>query len=477
MGISPAVETGLFVVVLVGILVVAVLSRRGLLFALGFVLPLMTPRLVIAVGLDWHKLVGPLALAIGLLSTRTGPIGPTRRVAWLGIYATIVTGIWMALEYAVLQRYRLAMWMGLGEAQSFYKMPVQLGTFLTMLAAAPAVPLLARSDADVKASIRGSILGVLTSALFGFALLATTGQGMLASYQTAFFGLDGTRVFRVGGLSGEPKGLGAVLTIVLVYLLSTLLFESKDGENVDGFSPGTRAALVGTLTFGLFMTYSTSAWAGFVGGLVILGALTLLRARTTRATRVVAIVAAAVILIASSSYVLQVAQNRFVDRLFGRSSEVERQKDAFMLQAFEREPWNAVWGYGLGGADLEVVPFLPWNELVFRRPPTAGTTGMKVLGDLGVLGLIAFALLIAGWSRILWKRGDAGGSAFVLAAGFASLFCAHIGLPLLLFLTGARLVLRRASRVRVEPPVHSPGHPSFAAAHVGAPPAAEGSGA
>lgn len=134
---------------------------------------------------------------------------------------------------------------------------------------------------------------------------------------------------------------------------------------------------------------------------------------------------------------------------------MSRQKDLFMLNAFSENPIDVVWGYGAGGADLQAIPFVPAEELLYRRTPTAGTVGMRLLGDFGLLGVLGFGALVVASAVHVRRRQDLEGYAFLLSSWLAVQFMGAVSLSVFLFLAGAylaqardvRLFLRRAPQL------------------------------
>lgn len=434
--LNPAVERVLYLV-LASVLVLSVFGKpRYFLFLLGTTIPLMTPRIDVGIGLDWYKLVGPLAIGAALLNRRRGvTVRETRAhwALWFIVYATVVTGIWMYFEYGVLERYRMAaaLEMGGGIAQNKLKMPVQLGSVLGQATAIFAVPLWARTVDDCRFAIRGVIAGtgasiaagMISYALVGLATVNTQGmQGVLvyADYDVA----------RLGGLSGEPKLLGVVLAVLFVYALALKVF--GEGRRRLGWG-------LGILGLALFATFSTSAWAAVVLGIMVLSVWALLRPVGTRPTALFALAIIGVVTITSVGFVSNVIESRVVGRLFGDSGDLNQQKDLFVFEAFADAPANAIFGFGLGGGDLAVIPYVTWLHLKYRRTPTPGVTVVRFLGDLGTVGLVLLAWLSAMWARFLQRSGDRAGAVFAVAGLVTALLGSLIGFTVYVYVAGALL--------------------------------------
>lgn len=450
--LSPAVQSGLFAFLLVCVLVAAFVRRSAFLFMAGFLIPLMTPRLNLVIGVDWYKVLGPVA---GMLWIVRGSRGRNLRprelnlLSWWLLYCTVVSIAWMVVEYTVLHRYWLAEAMGLGAGQSVFKMPVQLASFIVVGMCAWIVPWHAEREKDIESALRGMAWGIGTSVTFGVLLLLLTGRGMLSpGERRGIIEVGSTEVGRVGGLTGEPKMLGAVLVIGIVTLLCRLTFKRT--------SP-TRRWEIGFLVLfaaGLFATYSTSAWVALGVGLTVLLYLAIRFFQYSRTHRLIAAVLVALSLGATTPTFWNALEERLTGRLIGDRSELARQKDNFLWEALDDKPIHGIWGFGFGGTDLEVIPYVPASERAYRRTPTAAVTGMRLLGDTGVVGLLGLIGLLLVWSRRLRALGDPEASAFVVAGGAAALSCSINALPCFLFIAGAywvRTKLRSASKEEPRP--------------------------
>lgn len=434
--LPPIVERVLYAGVVFALILTALTSTRRFLFLLGFVIPLMTPRIDLGVGLDWYKIVGPIAIGLSVLNRRGG-VGLRRSKAswaWTFIaYVVVVSTVWMFFEYTYLERYRLAaaMELGGGIAQNRLKMPVQLGSVLGQILAIFAVPLWARTKDEARAAVNGVVVGVGLSASLGVLAWLTTGVGTINTPSTlGVMAYTDYNVTRIGGLSGEPKLLGMSLALPLVYFLGRQVF----GE-------GTRrvALTTGVLGLGLFATFSTSGWIAVAGGLVTLLILVLLRPSGARFS-VLAVMLGVILTVGTSvGFVGQMVESRIVDRLSGDSSDLDQQKDIYVFRALKDEPQNAVFGYGLGGGDFAVIPYIEWIHLKYRRTPTPGVTGVRILGDLGIMGLLLMAWTAFRWGRHLHLMGDRPGSVFAIVGLVTVMLGSLIGVTIYFFLMGALL--------------------------------------
>ncbi|MEZ4223832.1 MAG: O-antigen ligase family protein [Polyangiaceae bacterium] len=443
--LSPVAELGIFILMFVTLCASAFFSVRWFLFGLGFVLPLMLPRLEVGVGLDWYKLVGPLAIVLGVLARARGVgLGRSFLKPFLFViaYAMVVSAVWMFIEYNFLERYRLAaaMEMGGGIAQYRYKMPVQLGSFLGQVLAIFAVPLWARNALQARTAILGVLFGCSVSAGSGAVHAVLRGSGTVNTAEmTAALSIGEVDVNRLGGLSGEPKLLGACLAVVLVYLLARQLFgaAAQSRRNLALFLAGSLA---------LFWTYSTSAWAAATLGIATTVILSLRLAKPSRLATVLVLAGIAATAAVSVGVVASILDSRVTDRVFGEQNELGLQKDVYVLEAFRDNPWDALFGYGLGGGDFAAIPYVEWLHLKYKRTPTAGVTIVRILGDLGVVGVSMIVGIGFWWRRRALKaRKVMAEAAFIVGGLLAALFCSLIALSLYFYLAGACLALAALS--------------------------------
>jgi len=433
--LSPVAQAILFGLAGIALAALAALGRtKAFLFACGFLVPLVVPKLSLGISVEWNKIIGPLALALCVLRRRAPASGRALR-SWAPFfgYTIAVSTVWMFFEYNSLHRYHLAEQLDLGEAQGFYKMPVQLGSFLGQMLTVLVVPAWASRKSDALVGLKGLISGTLFSAGVGVLHFLVTGQGTLTFAsehgQIAIGSLD---LSRLGGISGEPKRLGACLVVLVVLGFCHWLFGR--GAEQKRFSRSSLLALLG-----LIATFSTSAWAGLVAAILAAAGIGLVRAPRTRVAWLVASLAALALLGASTTLATEVVQKRFTDRLFGDSSRLSEQKDNYVLRAMADEPGVVLTGYGLGGGDLEALPYISWEEAAYKRTPTPGTTGVRLLGDLGVAGLLILGWVVHRSAKRFYAHEFTPVGAFVAVGFVAVMFCSMIALSSYLFAFGAVL--------------------------------------
>ncbi|MBX3181898.1 MAG: hypothetical protein KIT72_11445 [Polyangiaceae bacterium] len=446
------IESGLFIGYFVALLVTAAVRPTAFLFLLGAALPLIVPRLNIGVGVDWFKIIGPLAIGLAVIRRGSGGVVRESRASlalWLVVYAAIVSLVWMYFEYTVLERYRFAAAMeaGTGAAQTTLKMPVQFVSMLGQFLAVLAVPLWARRASDCRAALLGLACGVLTSVLAGGVYWLGTGLAtVLTTGDAGVLPYAGLSIPRLGGLSGEPKSLGSVAALLLIYVVAERFYRSSLSLSRPWWLPA--------LLLVVFLTFSTSAWSAVVLGLMGVVVLSLIWGGGRQLVILFGVVGATVVLASSVGFIVDLVEARLIQRIFG-DGDFEQQKDLYVFWVFMDQPLHSIFGFGFGGADLAVTPYMEWLHLKYKRTPTPGVTGVRLLGDLGLVGLTLLFALAMRWARVLSGRRDRAAAAFVVGGLAACLAGADIGLGTYFFMVGAVLagaaLERRSARHHASP--------------------------
>lgn len=199
--------------------------------------------------------------------------------------------------------------------------------------------------------------------------------------QFAAFQVMGESIYRPGSLIGEPKGLG-VISLVWISAMLALYMERKA-------TPRMKWAMVVSV-IALFFTFSTSAWAGFIGAISI--ALWTARRRfSTRFTRVLLpvfllifslIIGDVVGLLPEEQSLASLVQERTVMREYlADLAEIEA------MRVLGDHPEMLLWGAGLGGMTFYIAENLGGSDIVLF--PNTGL--LAYFCDMGFIGI---ALLI-----------------------------------------------------------------------------------
>ncbi len=440
--LSPLSESTLFALCFGTLIALAFLNRRRFLFGVGFMLPMMVPRLTLAVGVDWYKVLGPMAIGLAILARPNG-VGIQRSGAklfwWFIGYTSLLTLVWIWAEYGWLQRYRFAFAMGLSGAQAEYKMPVQLGSFLGQILILFAVPLWAKTLEDAWGAVWGFLSGTLFSSLAGFVSMLVLGAGTLnVDPVRGTFEVDGNTIRRLGGLSGEPKFLAA--SIVSVVLFGVTQWAFGDAR----LRPKMRViAFFGLIA--LFLTYSASAFGGMALGLLVFAAFLIRYLRGTQIASAIVVGGALTLAVSSTALLSGAVQEAIYDKIFSDQTDLGELKDAYVFYAYEDNPEYIPVGFGVGGGDLAVMPYVDYVHLKYERTPTPSFTGTRLLGDLGLAGISILWANVIAWALALRRSGRLGLSVFTVSAASAIMLTSMVGLSGFLFLVGAALCIRQLS--------------------------------
>jgi hypothetical protein len=215
-----------------------------------------------------------------------------------------------------------------------------------------------------------------------------------AQTRTLFFGRDVevanayTSFFRVTSLFKDPSLYGRYLVVPIAVLLVAILV--RRGRTIDWI---VATGLIAFLFAGLYFSYSQSS---FVALFVVTFAVAVIG--VDRRTRIVLLTCAlAATLVAAGAAGAAIGGRSAKDVTSGRSRLVE-----VTLDAFTERP---VAGVGIGGQPRAS------SEIVKKGSPSRNashTTPLTVLAELGVIGFVLYAWLLAatGWALYLIARND-----------------------------------------------------------------------
>jgi hypothetical protein len=285
--------------------------------------------------------------------------------------------------------------------------------------AATLVPLRAKTPTQAWAIVNGYLAGCATSVLAGALMYVTIGKAWNGESEVALG--EGVSVSRLGGLSGEPKMLGAWLVVAL--LLTNLRFAGARTVAQQQFW------FLAFLFFGgaLFFTFSTSSYLALATAMVFLGVASVTRG--LRSGRVlllpVMVVLAGVVGMGATDVGRGVFERRIAERLWDRPKYLVARKEDFTRLIMQEKPWFAATGYGLGGADLEATWQMSYNTMFSKqlrivKTPTPMQSGLRLFGDLGLIGLVLWGFAVFDWYRTIRRDRALGFVADTLLAIFAA---------------------------------------------------------
>ncbi len=386
----------------------------------GFVLPLYFPGMELGVSVRWYLVLGPFILGLWfLLGNQPKHLGVLQRFWPLLVWASAISLVWAIAEYGLLQRYRHAMLLGLGPGQTVYKMPVQYLSFVLPALAAVIVPLRARSANQAWAIVDGFMFGCATSVVGGILMFLTTGRAWNGESEVQIG--EEIALSRLGGLSGEPKMLGAWL--VLAILLANLRFSAARNVAQRQFW----FAVFAFFGAALFFTFSTSSYLALAVSMAVLTVAGLARGLSSRGALILPMVVFLVGIVGTAATDVGngVFRRRVAERLWDRPSYLVTRKEDFTRIIMQEKPWFAATGYGLGGGDLEATWQMSYNprfrkQLRVVKTPTPMQSGLRLLGDLGFIGLALWGLAVFSWYRIIRRDRALGSVADTLLAIFAA---------------------------------------------------------
>ncbi len=199
--------------------------------------------------------------------------------------------------------------------------------------------------------------------------------------QHAAFFYNGVNIGRPGSLIGEPKGLGAISLVWMAAML-TVLMEGGMNSKLAG------AFVLSLIT--LFITFSTSAWGGFVSMM----AIALWATRRRMAYRVWRFLVPLLLVFISGWAIVE--RSGLVPEVKGGISSLIRERtidrsdylaDLAEVEAKEviaEHPLIAICGTGLGGMSFYIAERMGGSDIILF--PNTGL--LAYLCDMGVLGVV-----------------------------------------------------------------------------------------
>lgn len=207
--------------------------------------------------------------------------------------------------------------------------------------------------------------------------------------QVAAFQIMGEIIYRPGSLIGEPKGLGGI-SLIWISAMLALYMERKA-------TPRLKWAMVVSV-LALFFTFSTSAWAGFIGMISI----ALWTARWRFSTRLMRILWLVFLLIFSLIIVdvvgLLPEEHSLASLIQERTVMREYLADLAEIEAMwvlSDHPEMLLWGAGLGGMTFYIAENLGGSNIVLF--PNTGL--LAYICDMGIIGISLLILALWGGLR------------------------------------------------------------------------------
>lgn len=409
------------------------------LYLAGFLIPFQSIRLQSFIGLTWMQLIFPLsitAIVVHKKHFRRRDIEGRRWLVLYFVYAFYLTSIRALLDSTSSSPLSLqAAAYGWGPAQSTYRYPVQLLSFIFTWGVLFTGFWFTRERRDVVALIKGYIDACMLNALVGFYLLlayrwhlpwpawvlnpggdlADTARRMLVS------GLGRSVILhRLTGFGGEPKNVAGSLVLAMVLILCLELFSGPDNPVRHG------KLKVSVMMLALFFTFSSSGWLSFfcVGAYLLVTSLLHGKSQVLGYILLVLLILGVVTQFYGVFPVLQdLYEARIVQRLSGglESLSLYEPRDTAAIRYLLQNPLDMVLGQGTGGIDFRIMTDSYLARWVSERDSTVTPSLLltRQVGDLGLVGLVLSILLWWQWSKKLKEAGLLAYRQFLIAGVLA----------------------------------------------------------
>lgn len=422
------------------------------LYLAGFLIPLRSIVFRFYVDFVWMLLVFPLSLAAIVVHKKQVRWQDIEGRRWLVLYfayAFYLTLIRAYLDYTSrAPRYLQAIAYGWGPGQSTYRYPVQFLSFMFAWGLLFTGFWFTRERRDVVALIKGYVNGNLFNALLGFYQLAAYrwylpwptqlemgaphGQDLgSAAGRAQLRGLDmPLAIHRLSGIGGEAKHAATSFVMAIVLLLCLEVLAGKDSPIRHG------KAKLFVLIMALFLTSSTGGWLS----MLCVGAYFLVTSLLRGRSQIVGYVLLGLLVLVVAAQLFggfQTLQDMYEVRLVNRLSggleglsNYEPKDTAFIQYAFTH-PLNMVLGHGTGGIDFWIMTSNYLERWVSERSSTVTPAYLptRLLGDIGLVGLVFLGLLGWQWSKKLEEAGLPAYRQFLIAGALALTFASQMSLP------------------------------------------------
>ena len=446
--------------IVLGLLLVfwAATNTRRFLYAAAFLIPLQGLGIRFFVSLSWYELLVPVAVLgaiVGRKELRARGLPGLKPLLLLLAYAVGLTAVMWYVDWSITGYSQRGLGLGWGTAQSTLRYPVQLLSYLFVWS----MPLIgawyARGEEDVMALINGYINGNVLNIAVGFYQVIALGFGlpwldtMGITFQDRSLSMRTvlTRspftVHRLFGLGGEPKHTAGFAVMAIGLLMVLYLFASSKRVR---FANAKLAALIA----GVILTGSTAGWIALVVVLSYL-AINALIAAKSRLVRLLPVLAGLTIVLAyavsAAGFAMPALQDRFTGRVSGGLLDLIEQepKDAAFVRFAQAEPEDLLLGSGAGGVDFRLIPYTDPGFLTYGATVTPGFFISRLLGDLGVVGLVLALLVWIAWYRCMRDKNRAM-SQYLVVGILALASSVSAALPAYLLLGGGMVAVAARRR-------------------------------
>ncbi len=365
-------------------------------YLIGFLLPLYSLSLRIGIEISLYKVLPLIIILISFLYLRNIIFNPviTKYCMMLFVLFIVTTSIHYYIIYddGFMQD---SVWGGLTDVQAYMHMPIQLLTIILLVSNLFMLRNLIYNEISLNKFINGFVDGNIFSVVMGVLLSILYYIGInFEIYKIYLVG----GVVRLAGLGGEPRHFSSLLVVsVMIRVLNnrTNLFIIKNQS---------LKSLI--LLAGLFISFSTSSWLGFL--LMLLYFII-----SSNHKKIIPNIAIAAVLLLSINSVFS---ETIYDKLWGRISNGYSQfayyapKDALVIDLLKSNPINLFFGAGSGGADYYIMStgvLANADEKIIstmimqaalnnerQASLSASSFVIRYIGDFGIVGLFLLGMLI-----------------------------------------------------------------------------------
>ena len=369
-------------------------------YLLGFFIPLYSLSISFFVEWSWYKLL-PFILIVIIFTKRRRKCPPRKGIfQWAVILVCYIFVITLVNYLLNIQsgRFQYAVEAGQYNIRTYCHMIVQFVMIAASISQLFLFSYLIKSKNDVNAFVKGFIDGNIISVMFGVIQYAAYRLNVsfewLNVYSTGEF-------FRMSGLGGEPRHFGVFISLALLILIANYL----SNRPIMIKNPLVKG---GILAGGLFFSLSTSAWLGFLGGILIICLFTL---ELKRLGQIIAISFCLIALLAFNNNFKTLVHDRLLSRMESLNYFLYfAPKDGIALKLISNNLRVCLLGTGSGGSDfytmnptfLDSIPDVILRAGIIRvvhegkvsNSLSPSSFFIKFWVEYGVVGIILLFLLV-----------------------------------------------------------------------------------
>lgn len=429
------------------------------LYLAGFLVPFIGLGFSFFTNIYWALYIFPLALVTIVVQRKRDitwrDIAGRESLALFLAYVFYITLIRAVLDYtATSPRYLKAAAYGWGIAQSTYRYPVQFLSFVFAWGALFVGFWFVRERRDVLAVIKGYVDANVLNALVGLYQIAAyrwrlpwpsqildpAGRSVDILASRMSVRMTGITLHRLSGFGGEPKHTASSLALAIVLVLCLKIF----APNIALIRHSKYKLLI--MFLALFFTFSTSGWVSIlcVGAYLLVSVVLHGKLQTLGYIVFVFGTVLAIVSFLGGGDVLQdVYRLRIVERLSGGLDEIaqEEARDPALIRYALDNPLDMILGHGTGGIDFWLMETEYLETWVTTRSSTVTPSYLptRLLGDIGVVGLLLLGVLGQQWNQKFRERNLEVYRQFLIMGALALAFANSLSLPGYLLLCGSMI--------------------------------------